>query len=124
MKKEKERLIIGLIENAILEDGKKHNVKIDTGADSSSIDGSLVKDVENREIVSHKIIRSALGKHRRPTMMITIEFQGKQFYEKFTISNRKNLKYKILIGKDILQKEGFLIDPIKGGINKWVKSLV
>ncbi len=113
MKKEKERLIIGLEETVILENGKKLKVKIDTGADSSSIDESLVKDFKNTQIISHKIIRSALGKHRRPTMMVNLEFQGKNFYEKFTISNRKNLKYKILIGKDILQKEGFLIDPIK-----------
>ena len=113
MKKKDERLIIGLVETVIL-NGKKYKVKIDTGADSSSIDESLVKDIEDKKIISHKIIRSALGKHRRPTMMVNIEFQGKQFYEKFTISNRKNLKYKILIGKDILQKEGFLIDPNKG----------
>jgi len=111
----KERLIIGLEETVILENGKKYKVKIDTGADSSSIDQDLVKDFKDKTIVSHKIIRSALGKHRRPTMMINIEFQGKEFYEKFTISNRKNLKFKILIGKDILQKEGFLIDPNKGG---------
>ena len=112
MKKEN-RLIIGLEETVILEGGKKYKVKIDTGADSSSIDESLMQNFKDKEILASKIIRYALGRHRRPTVMINIEFQGKQFYEKFTISNRKNLKFKILIGKDILKKEGFLIDPNK-----------
>ena len=85
MKKAEKRLIIGLIETVILENGKKYKVKIDTGADSSSIDESLVKTLENKEIVSHKIIRSALGRHRRPTMMVNLEFQGKEFHEKFTL---------------------------------------
>ena len=107
------RLIIGFVENVILENGKKCRAKIDTGADSSSIDKSLVEDAENRKVVSYKIIRSALGRHRRPTMMIRLHMQGIEFYEKFSVVDRSNLKYKVLIGKDILKKEGFLIDPNK-----------
>ena len=108
-----ERLTIGLVEIVVLEDGKKHKAKVDTGADSSSIDEKLVKSLGNKKIVSHKIIRSALGRDRRPTTMLEIEFQGIKFLEKFTISDRTNLQYKILIGKDILKKEGFIIDPRK-----------
>lgn len=107
------RLTIGFVETVTLENGKKYKAKIDTGADSSSIDESLIKEIGARKIVSHKIIRSALGRSRRPTMMIEIQLQDKKFYEKFSISNRENLKYKILIGKDILKKEGFLVDPLK-----------
>ncbi|MFW6286140.1 MAG: RimK/LysX family protein [Nanoarchaeota archaeon] len=110
---EQNRLLIGFIEDVILESGKKYKAKIDTGADSSSIDKSLVEDVENQKIVSYKIIKSALGRHKRPAMMINVEMQGIKFYEKFTLVDRSNLKYKILIGKDILKKEGFLIDPKK-----------
>lgn len=105
------RLTIGLIETVILEDGKKYKAKIDTGADSSSIDESIAFKLGTKEIVSHKIIRSALGKVRRPTIMLDIEFQKKKFHEKISISDRSNMKYKILIGQDILKKEGFLIDP-------------
>ncbi|MDA3855828.1 MAG: RimK/LysX family protein [Candidatus Woesearchaeota archaeon] len=112
MVKKKERLVIGLVETVILE-GKKYKAKIDTGADSSSIDESIAFKLGSKEIVSHKIIRSALGRVRRPTVMIDIEFQGKIFHEKITIANRTNLKYKILIGQDILKREGFLIDPNK-----------
>lgn len=105
--------MIGLVETVTLENGKKYKAKIDTGADSSSIDEALVFKLGSKEIVSHKIIKSALGRVRRPTVMIDLEFQGKKFHEKITISNRSNLKFKILIGQDILKKEGFLIDPNK-----------
>jgi len=109
----KKRLIIGLVETVILENKKKYKAKIDTGADSSSIDESILESLPEKKTISHKIIKSALGRVRRPTKMVEIELQGKKFNEKFTISNRKDLKYKILIGQDILKKEGFLIDPLK-----------
>ncbi len=117
------RMIIGLEEEVILEDGKKYDVKIDTGADSSSIDKTLVNSFGEKEVTSHKIIRSALGRHKRPTVMLEIVFQGIKFKENFTISDRSNLKYKVLIGKDILRKEGFLVDPLKGFESNKNKSL-
>ena len=69
--------------------------------------------MENKTIVSHKIVRSALGKHKRPTMFLDVVFKGEHFKQKFTISDRSNLKYKVLIGKDILQKGNFIINPNK-----------
>jgi len=107
------RLMIGLEESIILENGIRHKAKIDTGADSSSIDKSLIENLDNYEIISHKFIRSALGRHKRPIVKLKVTFQGIEFIEDFTISDRSNLKYKVLIGKDILRKEGFLIDPLK-----------
>ena len=109
----KKRLTIGLIETITLENGKTYRAKVDTGADSSSIDKAIFEKLENQKIASHKVIKSALGKHRRPTTYLEVEFQGKQFREKFTISDRSHMTYKVLIGKDILKKEGFLVDPNK-----------
>lgn len=109
-----DRMIIGLEEKVYLEDGKTYNAKIDTGADSSSIDKTLVNSFGKKEILSHKIIKSALGRHKRPMILLEITFQGIKFKEKFTISDRSNLKFKVLIGKDILRKESFLVDPLKG----------
>ena len=108
-----ERLVIGLIEKIILENNKCYEAKVDTGADSSSIDENLLSDLGNKKIISYKTVRSALGRHKRPMVYLEIEFQGKKFREKFTVSDRKELRYKILIGQDILKKEKFLIDPVK-----------
>lgn len=107
------RFIIGLEESITLENGIKYKAKIDTGADSSSIDKALVEKLGGKEIVSHKFIRSALGRHKRPIINLMVIFQGIEFNENFTISDRSNLKFKVLIGKDILKREGFLIDPLK-----------
>jgi len=113
MEKIKDRLIIGTEETIILEDGNKYRAKIDTGADSSSIDKKLLESFGDKEIIEHKYFRSALGRHKRPITRLEITFQGIKFTENFNISDRSNLKFKILIGKDILKKEGFLIDPLK-----------
>lgn len=107
----KKRIVIGLIENITLENGVKYRAKIDTGADSSSIDVNLLAKLGDKKIFSHKIIKSALGKTKRPTVKLDVEFQGIKFTEKFSVADRSNLRYKLLIGKDILKKEGFIIDP-------------
>jgi len=117
------RLMIGLEETIVLENGKRYKAKIDTGADSSSIDKELAKSLGNKEIVSHKFVRSALGRHKRPMVNLKVQFQGIEFNENFSISDRSNLRFKILIGKDILQKERFLIDTLKGLNDKQNKKL-
>ena len=109
-----QRITIGLIEEVTLENGKTYKAKIDTGADSSSIDSSIAQSLGDKKIISHKYIRSALGRDKRPIISIGIEIQGLSCEEDFTISNRNNLKYKILIGKDVLQKERFIVDPLLG----------
>ena len=113
MRKEQNRLVIGLIEPIIFENNVKYKAKIDTGADSSSIDKNIIEKLGSFEIISYKTIRSALGRHKRPIVKLKVIFQGIEFIENFTISDRGNMKYKILIGKDILKKERFLIDPLK-----------
>lgn len=107
------RLVLGLTEKVKLETGKSYVAKIDTGADSSSIDKSLVEHLEKKEILEHKVVRSALGRHKRPALKVEIELHGKKFNELFTVSDRSSLKYKLLIGNNILKKEGFLVDPCK-----------
>ena len=107
------RIVIGLIENITLENGVTYKAKIDTGADSSSIDQNLLEKLGEKKILAHKIVKSALGRTKRPTVRLEVEFQGKIFSEKFSVADRSHLRYKVLIGKDILKKEGFLIDPIK-----------
>lgn len=107
-----QRTVIGLIETVTLENGKTYKAKIDTGADSSSIDINIAKQFDDKQILAHKYIRSALGRHKRPVISLGIEIKGKKCIEEFTISDRKNLSFKILIGKDIMQKEEFIIDPL------------
>ena len=107
------RYIIGLVEPIVLENNKEYKAKIDTGADYNSIDENLVKKLPEKKIVFHKQIKSALGISKRPFIELEFEFAGRKIKDLFSIANRKEMKYKILIGKDLMQRENFLVDPLK-----------
>ncbi len=109
-----DNLILGLHETILIE-GVTFKAKIDTGADSSSIDKSVYEELGNKEL-HHKVktIKSALGKHTRPTVMLHLDISDRKFHQKFSISDRKDLKYRVLIGKDILKKGNFLVFTNKG----------
>ncbi|MCB9370844.1 ATP-dependent zinc protease [Candidatus Woesearchaeota archaeon] len=108
----KKRITIGLMETVVLENGREYKAKIDTGADTSSVDESIISKM-NKEVDSHKTVRSSLGEAKRPTVILKLTFHEQDFEQKFTVADRSNLKYKVLIGKDILRKGNFLIDPCK-----------
>ena len=111
----KEKLIIGLTENITLLGGKgKKRViaKIDTGADKSSIDLALAADLQLGPVVKISLIKSASGNRKRPIIRSDIIFAGREMKVQFSIADRSHMKYRVLIGKNILKK-GFLIDPSK-----------
>jgi len=111
-----EKPILGLIEEVTVigRDGRKKSVlaRIDTGAQSSSIDLQLAQELQLGPIVSTKNIRSSHGRSLRPVVRATIVLSGKEISDEFTLYNRSHMRYKILVGQNIL-KQGFLIDPVK-----------
>ena len=106
-----ERPVIGLIEQIELEN-TTIAAKIDTGADVSSIDIGLAADLQLGPVVQKTHVKSSHGKTRRAVISLTFTLAGKQVTGFFNLADRHKLKYKFLIGKNILQ-EGFLIDPLK-----------
>ncbi|MBU4501917.1 MAG: RimK/LysX family protein [Nanoarchaeota archaeon] len=105
------KTVIGLIETVKI-NGKEVLARIDTGAEYSSIDESLAEELELGPVIREIKIRSASGKTRRPIIKTKLEIKGKILESEFNLANRKHMKYKILVGQDIL-KDGFLIDPEK-----------
>jgi len=109
-----EKAIIGLIEPVMLH-GKKRNAifkaKVDTGATKSSIDESLVSILGLGPVKGETIVRNANGSEKRPFIDITVELAEHTVTEHFTIADRQHMRYPILIGRNILRKGGFLIDP-------------
>ncbi len=112
----KKKTVVGLVEPILVEGptGKKKEVlgRIDSGATKSSIDVNLAADLSLGPILKAKIVKSASGKSLRPVVEATIFLADKEFKTEFTIADRADLKYSILIGQNILNK-GFLIDPAK-----------
>ncbi|MFH1591912.1 MAG: RimK/LysX family protein [Candidatus Woesearchaeota archaeon] len=106
-----EKIVLGLIEKVRI-NGVELKAKIDTGADRSSICRSMVDEL-NLEPTGKKVkVRSSHGETKREVYSANLEIKGKILKTEFTIIDRNNLNYGILIGKNTL-KHGFLIDPSK-----------
>ena len=113
----RKRTIIGLTEDVTIfnkakKKQKKLKARIDTGAENSSMDARLAAELILGPITKMKLIKSAHGNKMRPVMNAEIKLAGKKMKSGFTLADRSHLKYRVLIGQDIL-KHGFLIDPCK-----------
>lgn len=109
------KVILGLTEEVtIMSSSKKEQViaRIDTGATSSSMDLQLAQELS---LTPHrsKVVKSAHGTHKRPTVTAKIKMDGLTIEEEFTLADRSHMTYRVLVGQNILKKGNFLIDPNK-----------
>lgn len=91
---------------------KETLAKIDTGAWSSSIDRVLAKELKlfkKGDVLWYRRKLSALGEEKRPVVPVTVIIAGRKIKTRMSISDRKDLTYKLLIGRTDLT--GFLINP-------------
>ncbi len=107
--------IIGVTEKVVLygPKGKKEVIaKIDTGASKSSIDKKLAEEIGMTDHVGTILVKTAHGNRRRPVVKEILKIKGRVMHTKFTIADRTQMKYRVLIGMNVLNR-GFLIDPSK-----------
>jgi len=106
---------IGLTEDVtvISRIGKKRvTARVDSGATISSIDVDIAAKLRLGPIIKAKTVKSTAGNTRRAVVEAKVVIHGKTMKAEFTIANRSNMKYGMLLGQNILKK-GFLIDPSK-----------
>lgn len=112
------RTIIGLLESVIIKGPKGESrevmARIDTGATKSSLDMKLVAELHIGPVIKTKMVKSAAGSTLRPVIVTKIQIAGKEMEAEFTLADRSHMKYKALIGQNILVHNGFLIDPTRG----------
>lgn len=112
-KKIEGKTVIGLVEPIILftKDGLKKTIiaKIDTGASKSSIDLNLASQLKLGPITTSKLVKSASGNKLRPIIEAEIGLAGKKMIEEFTLADRWHMKYRVLIGQNVLRHK-YLID--------------
>lgn len=112
------KIVIGLVEpvTVVGSKGESEEVlgRIDTGATKSSLDIKLAADLSLGPILRTKLVKSASGTGLRAVINAKIRLAGKDIKSEFTLADRSNMKYPVLIGQNILT-EGFLIDPSKEG---------
>ena len=113
----KDKVILGLIEHVTVHgsNGKEAGVlaRVDTGATSSSIDYTLAGELQLGPVISSKVVKSASGTKKRPTIRVTFTLKGTDIEEEFTLADRGHMTYKMLLGQNVLKKGNFLIDPLK-----------
>jgi hypothetical protein len=112
-----DRLTIGLYEKATLIGNSVPNkevvARIDTGATRSSIDVKLAASLRMGPVLTSRMVKSAHGSTYRPLVEGDVIICGKKIRTHFTIADRTKMKYKLLIGQDILRQGEFLIDGCK-----------
>jgi hypothetical protein len=109
------KIIIGLTARVVLfgKKGKKEVIaRIDTGATKSSIDKGLAHELDLGPTLTHTRVKSTHGTRYRPVVTADVMLGGELMHAEFNIAEREHMKYKVLIGQNILKK-GFLIDPSK-----------
>ena len=110
------KTVVGLIEKVKLFSSNGKNkiliAKVDTGASRSSLDINLASELNLGPIIKSKIVKSAHGNRLRPIIEAELELSGKKIKSEFTLADRTHMKYRMLIGVNIL-KHDFLVDPSK-----------
>jgi hypothetical protein len=111
----KKKSRVGFLEKVTVygPEGKKTvTARIDTGAAKCSLDKKLAKKLGIKNVIKHKVIKSAHGTLKRGVVIARVKLAGNTFRANFTLANREHMKYDVLIGRNVLKK-GFLIDPAK-----------
>ena len=107
-------IVVGLTAPLTILNGKKRytlNARVDTGATKSSIDKSIATELNLGQPIINRVVKSAHGVKDRPFIAVDVEVAGKKLFNlEFSVIDRSHMKYKALIGQNILSK-GFIIDP-------------
>lgn len=128
---EEEASAVGLLEKIIVKrinDNKPFEGKVDTGADRCSLHGEEIEVGENFvrfkiEDTRYKVplerfvtVLASNGSEKRPIVKFNVEFNGNQFENiEFNISDRSDMKYQVIIGKNLLEVAGVLVNPTQEG---------
>lgn len=125
------------VEFTSLPNSKPLKARVDTGAEISSLhvdslkpgDGVVQftsKELSDKVITMHpreyETVKSANGESKRPVVMMDIKVNGKPITGVlFNLANRGDMEFPVLLGKNALEKGGFLVNPAKESVE--IKSV-
>jgi len=108
--------------------------KVDTGAEISSLHVDSKPEIVNdmvkfrnhnmsgniltAPLVSTQAVKNSSGVENRPVIELDIEMNGKRISKaQFNLNDRSSMDFQVLIGQNVLEKSGFLVDPNAAGSN-------
>ena len=113
------RTSIGVVEEVTLR-GSKGDIRvaarIDTGAARTSLDTDLAARAGLGPVFDRVRVRAAAAHEpeERDVVDARVVIAGREFDVAVAITDRKDMRYHMIVGMDILRDSGFLVDPSKG----------
>lgn len=114
----KDRIIVGVVELVTIK-GKKGmktvKGKLDTGSDRTSVDYNIAAKVGLGPLVDTVKVRSSVANNSETRVLVEAELiiHQQHFNLPVSVDDRSKMKYAVLIGRDLLEKSNFLINPRK-----------
>lgn len=92
---------------------EKVRAKVDTGADRTTIDKVLADKLKLGPTISKIVLKASAAGQRveRPVVNASITIADKTFDLRVGVADRSQMRYRVIIGRDILRSGDFLIDP-------------
>ena len=118
MDTKKDGKIVGIIELVTVK-GKKGmktvKAKLDTGTDRTCVDYNLAAEVGLGPLIDTIKVRSTSGKNPETHILAEAEIiiHQQHFSLPVSLEDRSRMKYEVLIGRDLLERSVFLINPRK-----------
>ena len=113
------RTSIGVVEEVTLR-GSNGDIRvlarIDTGAARTSLDTDLAARAGLGPVFDRVRVRAAAAHkpEERDVVDARVVIEGREFDVAVAITDRKDMRYHMIVGMDILRDSGFLVDPSKG----------
>ncbi len=114
----KDGKIVGIIELVTVKGEKGMRTvkaKLDTGTDRTCVDYSLAAEVGLGPLVDTIKVRSTSGNNPETHVLAEAEIfiHQQRFSLPVSLADRSKMKYEVLIGRDLLERSIFFIDPRK-----------
>jgi len=113
------RTTIGVVEEVTIL-GSKGDIRvlarIDTGAARTSLDTDLAARAGLGPVFDRVRVRAAAANalEERDVADAKVVIAGREFDVAVAITDRKDMRYHMIVGMDVLRDSGFLVDPSKG----------
>ena len=114
----KVRPTIGVVEPVLVRGPRGSlpvRAKVDTGAERTTLDTRLARRLGLGPVVGHVRIRSAAADvpELRDIVRASIVIAGRAFRVHLAITDRRDMRYRMIVGMDVLRRGRFLVDPRK-----------
>jgi hypothetical protein len=89
--------------------------KVDTGADRTTVDKDLAERLKLGPSLSKVTLKASAGGQRleRDVVAAEITIAERTYKISVGVADRSQMRYRVIIGRDILRSGDFLIDPTR-----------